>query len=106
VGAVGDRTVRLAGELADGTILTADTPPERVSEVRGTVGPTHHLTVYVATAAGDPALAAGAVRRWADAGADAVVLQPAEDDPDPEGFVRFVATEVRPLIRTAQSPAT
>jgi hypothetical protein len=27
-----------------------------------------------------------------------VVLQPTPDDPDPEGFVRFVATEVRPLV--------
>jgi alkanesulfonate monooxygenase SsuD/methylene tetrahydromethanopterin reductase-like flavin-dependent oxidoreductase (luciferase family) len=41
---------------------------------------------------------ADAVRRWADAGADIVVLQPTADDPDPEGFVRFVASEVRPLV--------
>jgi hypothetical protein len=28
-----------------------------------------------------------------------VVLQPTVDDPDPEGFVRFVAGEVGPLVR-------
>jgi alkanesulfonate monooxygenase SsuD/methylene tetrahydromethanopterin reductase-like flavin-dependent oxidoreductase (luciferase family) len=48
--------------------------------------------------AGDARTVAAAVRRWAEAGADIVVLQPTEDDPDPEGFVRFVATEVRPLV--------
>ncbi len=45
---------------------------------------------------------AEAVQRWADAGADTVVLQPAADDPDPEGFVRFVAGEVR---RSCGDPA-
>jgi hypothetical protein len=28
-----------------------------------------------------------------------VVRQPTVDDPDPEGFVRFVAGEVGPLVR-------
>lgn len=37
-----------------------------------------------------------AVRRWAEAGATTVVLQPTDDDPDPEGFIRFVAREVKP----------
>jgi alkanesulfonate monooxygenase SsuD/methylene tetrahydromethanopterin reductase-like flavin-dependent oxidoreductase (luciferase family) len=48
--------------------------------------------------AGDAPAVADAVRRWAAAGADTVVLQPTGDDPDPEGFVRFVAKEVRPLV--------
>jgi hypothetical protein len=38
------------------------------------------------------------VQRLADAGADTVVLQPTADEPDPEGFVRFAAEEVRPLV--------
>jgi alkanesulfonate monooxygenase SsuD/methylene tetrahydromethanopterin reductase-like flavin-dependent oxidoreductase (luciferase family) len=54
-------------------------------------------TQEVGTAGDAPAVAA-AVQRWADAGADTVVLQPTADDPDPEGFVRFVANEVRPLV--------
>ncbi|MEN3304959.1 MAG: hypothetical protein V7603_1161, partial [Micromonosporaceae bacterium] len=116
VGAVGPRTLRLSGELADGTILTAGTTPGQVARARALVGD-HRLVVYVhaatgptaeqrleaerrmwgyesmadLVAAGDAAAVAGAVRRWADAGADTVVLQPTPDDPDPEGFVRFVA---------------
>ena len=48
--------------------------------------------------AGDAGAVAKAVQRLAEAGADTVVLQPTADEPDPEGFVRFVAQEVRPLV--------
>ena len=48
--------------------------------------------------AGDATTVAAAIRRWADAGADTVVLQPTSDEPDHEGFMRFVATEVQPLV--------
>ncbi|MGI5229017.1 LLM class flavin-dependent oxidoreductase [Actinoallomurus sp. CA-142502] len=48
--------------------------------------------------AGDARTVADAVRRWAEAGATTVVLQPTGDEPDPEAFVRFVAQEVRPLV--------
>jgi alkanesulfonate monooxygenase SsuD/methylene tetrahydromethanopterin reductase-like flavin-dependent oxidoreductase (luciferase family) len=41
---------------------------------------------------------AAAVARWAAAGADAVILQPPAGD-DPVAFARFVAEEVRPLLR-------
>ena len=47
---------------------------------------------------GDAAGIARGIARWAEAGADTVVLQPTPDDPDPVGFVRFVASEVRPLV--------
>ncbi|MEU2434882.1 LLM class flavin-dependent oxidoreductase [Streptomyces rubradiris] len=49
--------------------------------------------------AGDAEAVADAVRRLAEAGADTVVLQPTADEPDPEGFVRFAAEQVAPLIR-------
>jgi alkanesulfonate monooxygenase SsuD/methylene tetrahydromethanopterin reductase-like flavin-dependent oxidoreductase (luciferase family) len=131
-GATGPRSLRLCGELADGTVLTASTTTDGVRRARrlvdegradaGSAGP-HPLTVYLLTAtgpgaaerldaevrgwAGDPAgigvagdanAVADAIGRFADAGADAVVLQPTADDPDPEGFIRFVADEVRPLV--------
>jgi len=85
VGAVGPKTVRLAGSLADGTILTADTPPERVSQVRAQVG-TGPIVVYVHAA---EARAHG-LYRWAEAGATTVVVQPPPDEPDPARFIRSV----------------
>jgi alkanesulfonate monooxygenase SsuD/methylene tetrahydromethanopterin reductase-like flavin-dependent oxidoreductase (luciferase family) len=48
--------------------------------------------------AGDAQAVAETVARFAEAGATTVVLQPTSDDPDPEGFVRAVAAEVRPLV--------
>jgi alkanesulfonate monooxygenase SsuD/methylene tetrahydromethanopterin reductase-like flavin-dependent oxidoreductase (luciferase family) len=48
--------------------------------------------------AGDAGAVAKAVQRMAEAGADTVVLQPTADEPDMEGFLRFVAEEVRPLV--------
>jgi alkanesulfonate monooxygenase SsuD/methylene tetrahydromethanopterin reductase-like flavin-dependent oxidoreductase (luciferase family) len=133
-GATGPRSLRLSGEVADGTILTARTPPDQVQQARRLVdegrvagGRTepHPLIVYVLAAtgpggaehleaerrrlrydsipgtgvAGDAQAVADAVQRWADAGVDTVVLQPTAEDPDPEGFVRFVAGEVGPLVR-------
>jgi alkanesulfonate monooxygenase SsuD/methylene tetrahydromethanopterin reductase-like flavin-dependent oxidoreductase (luciferase family) len=50
------------------------------------------------SASGDAETMAASIRRWIEAGVDRVILQPTPDDPDPEGFVRFVAQEVRPLI--------
>lgn len=49
-------------------------------------------------AAGGAEEIAATVRRWVDAGADTVVLQPTRDEPDVEAFVRFIAQEVAPLL--------
>ncbi len=132
-GATGPRSLRLAGEAADGTVLTASTPPDGVRQARRLVdegraaaGRTdaHKVVVYLLAAtgagarerlraelaaegvgsvpelgvAGDAEAVAEAVRRLAEAGADSVILQPTGDEPDPEGFVRFAAEEVRPLV--------
>ncbi|PWI17781.1 LLM class flavin-dependent oxidoreductase [Streptomyces sp. Act143] len=153
-GATGPRTLRLTGEAADGTILTASTTADGVrracrliaegresagrgDDIDGTGATSgtsttgdprpepHRIVVYLLTAtgpdaarrlraelvdeglqdvpdlgvAGDAGAVAKAVRRLAEAGADAVILQPTGDEPDPEGFVRFAAEEVRPLVR-------
>jgi len=132
-GVTGPRSLRLSGEAADGTILTAATPPDGVrrarrliDEGRAAAGRTepHRIVVYLLTAtgpdasarlraeltaeglvdvpglgaAGDAADVAKAVGRLVEAGADSVVLQPTADEPDPEGFVRFAAEQVRPLV--------
>ncbi|GAB2724505.1 LLM class flavin-dependent oxidoreductase [Streptomyces bullii] len=133
-GATGPRSLRLAGEAADGTVLTAATPPDGVRRARrlidegreaaGRRGDPHTVVVYLLAAtgadatarlraeldaeglgtvpdlgvAGDAGTVAKAVERLAEAGADQVILQPTGDEPDPEGFVRFVAEQVRPLV--------
>jgi alkanesulfonate monooxygenase SsuD/methylene tetrahydromethanopterin reductase-like flavin-dependent oxidoreductase (luciferase family) len=132
-GAIRPRTLRLTGELADGTILPSEASPDDLREARehidegraaaGRQDSGHPLTVFLLTAtgpdaarrvradlqtdpkdpaevsvAGDARAVAEAVGRLADAGATTVVLQPTADEPDPEGFVRFVAREVRPLV--------
>jgi alkanesulfonate monooxygenase SsuD/methylene tetrahydromethanopterin reductase-like flavin-dependent oxidoreductase (luciferase family) len=48
-------------------------------------------------AAGSVDAVAGQVSRWAAAGADAVVLQPTADEPQPEEFVAFAAAVGRAL---------
>lgn len=121
-GELADATVLTSGTSPDG-VRHARGLIDEGRQVGGRIGP-HPVTVYVLAAtgpgaqsrleaeqrvwghdltqevgvAGDASVVAAAVRRWADAGADTVVLQPTADDPDPEGFVRFVATEVRPLV--------
>ena len=130
--AAGPRTLRLSGELADGTVLdssiTIDGLREArrlIDEGRAAVGRTdpHPLIVYLraitgpgardrlareitegsvkpdsAAVAGDAAALAAAVRSWAHAGADTVVLHPPADEPDPAAIVRFIADQVRPLV--------
>ncbi|MEU0506334.1 LLM class flavin-dependent oxidoreductase [Nocardia sp. NPDC005998] len=131
--ATGPQTLRLSGELADATILTARTTPDGVRAARslieegrskaGRTG-THRLIVNLLTAtgpdaserltaaqqrnsgdhpaeagvAGDAQTIANAIRHYADAGADTVVLEPTDDDPNLIDFVHFVGTEVRPLL--------
>jgi alkanesulfonate monooxygenase SsuD/methylene tetrahydromethanopterin reductase-like flavin-dependent oxidoreductase (luciferase family) len=122
VGAIGHKTLQLSGELAQGTILVGGTSPDGVRAARHDIGTANHDVVMFLPAAtgpgaeerladqqrrygdvgpgvaGDAAEIADGVRRWADAGATTVVLQPTTDEPDLDGFIRFVAGEVRPLV--------
>jgi alkanesulfonate monooxygenase SsuD/methylene tetrahydromethanopterin reductase-like flavin-dependent oxidoreductase (luciferase family) len=125
--AAGPRTLALSGQLADGTILDSSGTVDRVRDARriidearaaaGRVGP-HPIVLYLLTVtgpdaarrleamgragtaavAGDARAVAEAVRFWAAAGADKVVLHPAADDSDPLAFIRFTAEQVRPLL--------
>lgn len=97
VGATGPKSLYLSGQVADGTILTADTRPgdfpairDVVAEARAAAGRPgeHQFTVFVETTA---AAAAAAVDAWAGAGAHRIALQPTDDEPDPEGLVRLAA---------------
>ncbi|RPE41091.1 alkanesulfonate monooxygenase SsuD/methylene tetrahydromethanopterin reductase-like flavin-dependent oxidoreductase (luciferase family) [Streptomyces sp. Ag109_O5-1] len=134
-GATGPRSLRLSGAAADGTVLTAATPPDGVRRARRLIeegraaagrgeDERHEVVVYLLTAtgpdaadrlraelveeglesvpdlgvAGDAGAVAKSVQRLVEAGADTVILQPTGDEPDPEGFVRFTAEEVRPLV--------
>ena len=49
--------------------------------------------------AGDAATVAASARRFAQLGATSLVLQPTEDEPDLLGLVRFLGTEVKPLLQ-------
>jgi len=105
--AAGPRTLRLSGELADGTVLDSVTTPgelaaarELIDEGRAAAGRTdpHSLVVYRPAVPGDAAAVAEAVRSWTMAGVETLVLHPTPDNPDPVGFVRFAAEQVRPLL--------
>jgi alkanesulfonate monooxygenase SsuD/methylene tetrahydromethanopterin reductase-like flavin-dependent oxidoreductase (luciferase family) len=133
VGAVKPKTIALAGELADGMIVTGGTTPDELAQARATFDGARadrpgrgRVTVYLMAiigpdserryqaelarwelreergdpefgAHGDAAAIASAVRRWADAGADAVVLQPPGDD-DPVAYARFAGEQICPLL--------
>ncbi|MUL40405.1 LLM class flavin-dependent oxidoreductase [Streptomonospora sp. PA3] len=78
--------------------LLAATGPGADERLRAELEREGMASVPEVAVSGDAAAVAEAVRRRAQAGAHTVVLQPTADEPDPEGFVRFAAAEVRPLI--------
>lgn len=102
VGARGPRTLRLAGEVADGVLLDQVTDPETVRRARahaqegreasGRDGRVH-VTVYSEIGAADVSLASVAdrVAVLAEAGADVVVLQSDARDPDPRALAEALA---------------
>jgi alkanesulfonate monooxygenase SsuD/methylene tetrahydromethanopterin reductase-like flavin-dependent oxidoreductase (luciferase family) len=103
-GATGDRTLRLSGEVADGTILVAETTPEEVRRARGLIDEgraaarrddEHRLIVNIrvpGVGAADAVEVAGGVRSLGAAGADTVVLQPAHESLDPVDMIRFATS--------------
>ncbi len=116
VGATKAKTFALSGEVADGTVLVSGTSPAEVRTAREQIGApreSHQVVQYLSTvfgsdgadrmaaqaefwgwstegerwATGEPGAVAEAVHRWIEAGADTVVLEPTEPEPDLLGFV-------------------
>ena len=129
VGAVRPKTIALAGELADGLVLTGGSRVDEVQAARANYDASRgdrggRVTTYLMAVTGadsaaryaaeiehwkltgdpesrgvhgDAATIADGVRRWAEAGSDVVVLQPATHD-DPVEYARFAGSQVRPLV--------
>ena len=117
LGAEGPKSKQLAVEVGDGIILVGGTTPADVSALPGSP---RRIVVFVPTAfgadgagrlaaadyrhgesglAGSPAEVAEGARRWIEAGATTVVLQPLESEPDAAEFVRIAGASVQPILR-------
>ncbi|HEY7593266.1 MAG TPA: LLM class flavin-dependent oxidoreductase [Actinophytocola sp.] len=79
--------------------LQATTGPSAAARLRKELEIWGNEAVPDLGAAGDAESVAQAVHKLAGAGADSVILTHTADEPDIEGFVRFTAEEVRPLVR-------
>ncbi|WP_067713231.1 LLM class flavin-dependent oxidoreductase [Nocardia yamanashiensis] len=78
--------------------LLAATGPDAAARVTAELNANERDTTGIIGAAGDAGAIAEVVARWSEAGATSVILQPTADEPDPAGFVRFVAEQVRPRV--------
>ena len=106
LGARGPKTLRLAGELADGVILDAAATPDDVRAAcveveagRAVAGRTdpYQVVVYIEPPVGLAAdeladVVAKAVRDLGEAGATSVVFQGSAEAPDPGPLLRAIAT--------------
>ncbi|MFI6073478.1 LLM class flavin-dependent oxidoreductase [Actinoplanes sp. NPDC051343] len=125
VAATGPRTLALAGQVGDGTVLSGGTSPADVASARELIaqGDDHDIIVFVPVASGPhaaarlraaaehwgqsyigvgggPADIAEGVREFAAAGATRVILNPLPDEPSAAEFVRFAADRVAPLVKS------
>ncbi|MEV4345770.1 LLM class flavin-dependent oxidoreductase [Actinoplanes sp. NPDC049596] len=118
VAAGGPKTIALAGEVGDATVLAGGSSPADVAKARELIGD-GGLVVFVPALPGDsagrliaaqekygagfPGLSgteaeiAEGVASFVAAGATSVILQPLAEE-DPVAYVRWVAQEVRPLV--------
>jgi len=92
IGARGPRTVALAGEISDGVLLDSVTDPDVVSRARRAVGG-GHVAAYTPI---EPGATRDALRTWvaelADAGADTVIVQGTEEQPDHLPLIEALAS--------------
>jgi alkanesulfonate monooxygenase SsuD/methylene tetrahydromethanopterin reductase-like flavin-dependent oxidoreductase (luciferase family) len=85
IGARGPKSVALAGEVSDGVLLDSVIDPVVVRRARELVGPDRQIAVY--TEITDVAAVPDWVAELAEAGADTVILQATERDPDPRPLI-------------------
>lgn len=116
----GPKTLRLVGELAQGVVLVAEDGVDGVRRDLALVdegrtraglppvadsgpGSEHPFGVvaFIRTPTDDrdPDRVATELRPYGEAGVASVVVEPAEDEPDPEELVAFLGSEVAPLLR-------
>lgn len=89
IGARGPKSVTLAGEVSDGVLLDSVVDPGVVRRARELVGPDRQVAVYTEVA--DPSGVAAWVAELAASGADSVILQATEADPDPRALIDALA---------------
>lgn len=128
LGGAGPKSLVLSGELGDGSLLssamTVDEMRDACALIRSTAGDAHQVACPVLAATGPQARQrldqelptwgkpsgspvgitgdaeefAESIRRIAGLGITSIAIQPCEDEPDLEGLVHFLGTEVRPLL--------
>jgi alkanesulfonate monooxygenase SsuD/methylene tetrahydromethanopterin reductase-like flavin-dependent oxidoreductase (luciferase family) len=94
VGARGPKSVRLAGELADGLLLVASSTLDEVRAARAAVDAVRGdrpFQVVLNLLVDDVAAVSDRIAAATEAGADVVVLEPTEDAPDPEPLIAALA---------------
>ncbi len=94
VGARGPKTVRLAGELADGLLLDSGATLDAVRAARALVDEVRGarpFQVVLNVLIDDVATVDDRIRAAAEAGADVVVLEPPAANPDPTALIEALA---------------
>ncbi|WP_409465608.1 LLM class flavin-dependent oxidoreductase [Amycolatopsis sp. GA6-003] len=86
------------GEFPFMVQLVAATGPDAAERAGAETKRLGHDVGDSLTAVGDARAIADTITQWSEAGADTVILEPTPDEPDPVGFFRFLAEEVRPLV--------
>jgi hypothetical protein len=112
IGGRGPRTVALAGEISDGVLLDSVTDPDVVRRARRAVGG-GHVAAYTPI---EPGATRNALRTWvaelADAGADTVIVQGTEEQPDHLPLIEAIRcpdtsiTAPRPVGQTSAVPGS
>ena len=103
LGGRGPVSLRLAGELGDGTLLAGGLSVEEVQDAvshsrEGGAPEGRPVIATVSGAVGDPPAIAARLREFEAVGATTVVVTAGLDHSDVEGLIRFLGREVLPLL--------